>query len=163
MSVEKDQERLEMERTDKETTISLEKKIRNETTIEVRKLKKQETFLLEQIAQKETFEKKIREDMLANESIIQSLKTEIMNYEKNLSDKDIEVAHLTSVVAEKEKMKDASESSVKQLKRDKNDLANQVTSISLRKDALEDEYFHVREEYKDLKTLYWKHFSDAQQ
>ena len=151
VSVEKDQERLEMERTDKETTISQEKKIRNDTTIEVRRLQKQETILLEQIVQKETSEKKIREDLLANEAIIQSLKAEIINYEKKLSDKNLETTHLTALVTEKGKMKEDSDSAMKQLVREKNDLANQVTSISLRKDALEDEYFHVREEYKELK------------
>ena len=151
VSVEKDQERLEMERTDKETTISQEKKIRNETTIEVRKLQKQETFLLEQLAQRDNFEKKLREDMFANETIIQSLKAEIVNYEKKLSDKNIEISHLSSVAAEKEKMREESDGALKQLVREKNDLANQVTSVSLRKDALEDEYVHVREEYKELK------------
>merc|ERR1719471_2176505 len=119
--------------------------------IEVRKLQKQETFLLEQIAQRDNFEKKLREDMFANETIIQSLKAEIVNYEKKLSDKNIEISHLSSVAAEKEKMREESDGALKQLVREKNDLANQVTSISLRKDALEDEYVHVREEYKELK------------
>ena len=151
VSVEKDQERLEMERTDKETTISQEKKIRNETTIEVRKLQEQETILLEQIAQKETFELKLKEDMVANEATIQSLKTEILDYEKKLSDKDLELSHLTLAVAEKEKIRSDSDNALKQLRREKNDLANQVTSISLRKDALEDEFVHVRVEYKELK------------
>ena len=36
-AVEKDQERLEMERTDKETTITEEKKIRTEVNVEIRK------------------------------------------------------------------------------------------------------------------------------
>ena len=49
------------------------------------------------------------------------------------------------------KSKDEVDANMKQLKREKNDLTNQVTSISLRKDAINDEYKHIREEYQILK------------
>ena len=151
VSVEKDQERLEMERTDKETTITEEKKIRNETSIEIRKMRQQETYLLDQIAQKDNFEKKLRNDLVSNETIISSLKTEILDYEKKISQKDIEITKLNSIISEYQQSKDEVDANVKQLKREKNDLTNQVTSISLRKDAINDEYIHIREEYQILK------------
>ena len=162
VSVEKDQERLEMERTDKETTITEEKKIRSEVNTEIRRMRIEETHLLEQLAQKETFEKKIRGDIINNETIISSLKSEIVDYEKKLSSKDTEMTRFKELLSESQKAREESEASLKQLKREKNDLGNQVTSISLRKDALEDEYVHIREEYQILKDqldIFHKSFS----
>ena len=162
LAVEKDQERLEMERTDKETMITEEKKIRSEANLEIRKMRIEETHLLEQIAQKDLFEKKLRGDIVTNETIITSLKSEILDYEKKLSSKDTDLTRLNVLLSDSQKAKDEIDVNLKQLKREKNDLSNQVTSISLRKDALEDEYVHIREEYQILKDqldIFHKSFS----
>merc|ERR1712029_596609 len=162
VSVEKDQERLEMERMDKETTITEEKRIRNETAVEIRKMKQQEIHLLEQISEKEVFERKLRDDVLSNESIISSLKIEIVDYEKKLSAKDTEITNLKSSLSLHQKSKGEVDMNLKQLRKEKNDLTNQLTSISLKRDALEDEYIHTKEEYQILKEqleLFHKSFS----
>ena len=52
---------------------------------------------------------------------------------------------------EKQKAKEDSETALKRVRKEKNDLSNQITSISLKKDALEDETIHLRDELEELK------------
>jgi len=152
-AVERDQERLEMERTDKETTIIEEKKIRSHTTIEINKIKKQEMILQERLVEQETTQNKLREEVSSSEAAIQCLKLEVLNYEKKLAEKESEITKLRMELTEKQKSKEEVDLFLKHLRREKNDLGNQLTSVKLRKDALEDENVHLKEELQEIKDL----------
>ena len=150
-AVEIDQNRLEMERTDKEITINDEKRIRNQTVIEITELRKHEQILKAKIEEQISFENKLKGDISNNDITIQTLKAEILNYETRLGENASNMSNLQSEVSDQKRAREELNEIMRNLRREKDDINCQLTSISLKKDALEDENVHIREEYQNLK------------
>ena len=154
VAVETEQERLEMERNERESTITEEKTTKKNTIMEIKRMKQQEIFLQEKVTQHEEFENKLRGELINSESLVFSLKSEVLECQKTIAEKDSELSKVEQVMKERERSKEDSDSKVKNLMREKDDLFNQLTGLKLRKDSLEDEFCHLREEYQDVKEQF---------
>ena len=151
VAVEREQDRLDKEKTEAETVITEEKRISSSTAIEVQRIKKREEVLIEQVRQQETEDRKLREELVTGELAIAALKEEIIEYERRLGEKETEMARLRLEVQERLKAKEDSDTTLKKTRKERNELSNQITSITLKKDALEDEAVHLRIEVQELR------------
>merc|ERR1719237_1731010 len=132
VAVEREQDRLDKEKTDAETVITEEKRINSSTTVEIQRIKKREEVLIEQVRQQETEDRKLREELVKGELAFAALKEEIIEYERRLGEKETEMARLRVEVQERLK-------------------AKEDTDTTLKKDALEDEVVHLRIEVQELR------------
>merc|ERR1712203_1098655 len=115
------------------------------------RIKKREEVLIEQVRQQETEDRKLREELVTGELAIAALKEEIIEYERRLGEKETEMGRLRVEIQERLKAKEESDATLKKTRKERNELSNQITSITLKKDALEDEVVHLRIEVQELR------------
>merc|ERR1719187_239251 len=90
VAVEREQDRLDKEKTEAETVITEEKRISSSTAVEIQRIKRREEVLVEQVRQQETEDRKLREELVKGELAIAALKEEIIEYERRLGEKETE-------------------------------------------------------------------------
>ena len=97
---EREQDRLDRERTEAETVITEEKRISSSSSLEVTRMKRKEIILTERLVQQEQQEQKLQEDLVSRELVPTSLK-EVQAYERRLRDHEQELAMLRQEVQER--------------------------------------------------------------
>ena len=100
------------------------------------------------LVEQELQEQKLPEDLVSRELVLISLKEEVVACKRKLMDKEKE---LTLVKQEWEAVSAKSEALLEETRQEKNQLSSQVTSVSLARDALEEEARYLREEVAKLK------------
>ena len=151
-AVERDQERLERERTEKETIITEEKL--NSTTIssQITKMERQEKILVEKVLLHEETETKLKAEISLSQGTISGLREEILEYETRLLRLEQELEEMKQMNVEHGTVQEILERELRTVKGEKTRLENQLTSLNLRKDAMEDRNTNLQEEIRQLKV-----------
>ena len=151
-AVERDQERLERERTEKETIITEEKL--NSTTIssQITKMERQEKILVEKVLLHEETETMLKTEISLSQGTISGLREEILVYETRLLRLEKELEEMKQMNVEHGTVQEILEGELRTVKGEKTRLENQLTSLNLRKDAMEDRNTNLQEEIRQLKV-----------
>ena len=96
-------------------------------------------------------EQKVQEDIVSRELVLTALTKEGLEYKRRLQDKEQELARLRREVQERQGVEEENEGLLKEAMKEKTQLSDQITHVSLAKDALKDESEHLREEVAKLR------------
>ena len=151
VAVENDQERMEMEKFERESSIALEKRNYSHMTDEIQNLQINEKNFREEIVENKSIIQKLKIETNMNETLIKSLKNEIHDYEKRLKEKESEVAKLNLELIENTDTNKKVNKMLNDIRREKNEIFNELTGLKLKKDALDNEMQHLKIEYQELK------------
>ena len=147
-AVAMEQDRLDRERTAAENIITEEKRTSSSSSQEDTRMKMKEVILAECLVQQE---QKLQGDLVSGELVLTSLKEEALAYKKRLGEKEQELARLRQEVQENQGFKEKSEELLQQTRQEMNQLIDQMTHLSLARDALEGKAGHLKEEVAKLR------------
>ena len=152
IAVERDQERLERERTETETLITEEKLNSTSISSKISVLEKKERIYEERIVEYQAAEQRLRAEVSGSEAVIAGLREQILEDEGRIHQLETELSSVRTSAGEKDGQLERLETELRTVRTERTRLENLVTGLNLSKDTLEDRNRNLREEIKQLKV-----------
>ena len=153
-AVERDQDRLERERTDTETIIT-EEKLQSSTVVsKLTRLEREEKVLRETILTLEATENKLKSEISMSEVAVAGLREQLAEADARIQTLESQVSQDKLAAQQREDIVSNLELEVRALKVEGAKLENEVTNLNLRRDAVQDQNSNLQEELKILKVRF---------